>query len=60
MPDRLRATGQGLFFALVFGVGGTSGSVSSGALYDHIGRDTLFGAAALVSVASIIAVRFVK
>jgi PPP family 3-phenylpropionic acid transporter len=51
VPHRLRATGQALFSALVFGVGNAAGYALSGAGYDRFGRAApLFTWAAAVEV----------
>jgi len=42
IPDELRATGQGLFFAASFGLGGGIGSILSGYVYEIRGGDAAF------------------
>jgi PPP family 3-phenylpropionic acid transporter len=58
VPDSLRATGQGLFFSAVFGIGGGLGILFSGVVYDIGGgvHAFLFGAA-LSLIASLVAMR---
>jgi PPP family 3-phenylpropionic acid transporter len=46
VPDRLRATGQGLFGAAVFGVGGWIGTAAGGLIFDRLGGRALFGLSA--------------
>lgn len=48
VPAQLRASGQALFVAVSFGLGGLVGFVSSGAGYDWLGGHRLFGVAALL------------
>jgi len=51
VPARLRATGQAVFSAVVFGAGNLSGSFLSGIGYDHFGGAApLFFCAAAVEV----------
>jgi len=50
VPSHLRATGQGIFFAAVFGIGGGLGTVTSGAAFDAIGGASTFRVAAVVSM----------
>jgi PPP family 3-phenylpropionic acid transporter len=51
VPDSLRATGQGLFSAIVFGISGITYPVV-GWLYEQLGGFKLFGVAGLVSLAA--------
>jgi PPP family 3-phenylpropionic acid transporter len=46
VPDSLRATGQALFVACTFGIGGLVGYLGSGRTYDAVGGATLFTLAA--------------
>jgi MFS transporter, PPP family, 3-phenylpropionic acid transporter len=48
VPAHLRASGQALFVAVSFGLGGLVGFIASGAGYDWLGGHRLFGAAALL------------
>ncbi|HYO52669.1 MFS transporter [Archangium sp.] len=52
VPPHLRASGQGLFAALTFGVGGLVGYASAGAGYDWLGGHRLFATAALLELAA--------
>jgi len=52
VPPHLRASGQALFVAVSFGLGGLVGFVSSGAAYDWLGGHRLFGVAALLEGAA--------
>jgi len=49
-PESLRATGQALFTAITFGVGGLIGYASSGVLYTHLGGHQLFAIAGVVEL----------
>jgi MFS transporter, PPP family, 3-phenylpropionic acid transporter len=49
-PGSLRATGQTLFVAATFGVGGIVGYRSSGELYDLLGGHKLFAVAAVMAL----------
>ncbi|MBL8919973.1 MAG: MFS transporter [Myxococcaceae bacterium] len=49
-PPSLRATGQSLFVAATFGIGGLVGFTGSGRLYASLGGHRLFGVAALAEV----------
>ena len=49
-PSSLRATGQALFVAATFGVGGILGYGAAGVLYDRLGGHRLFGLAALMAL----------
>jgi MFS transporter, PPP family, 3-phenylpropionic acid transporter len=58
VPDRLRATGQGLFVASVFGTGGALGAFLGSAAFERFGGPSLFAGSALLScVAAVIALR---
>lgn len=48
-PDGLRATAQGLFSSVVFGLSGLLGNVLSGFLYEPLGMSWLYAGAAVVS-----------
>jgi MFS transporter, PPP family, 3-phenylpropionic acid transporter len=48
VPAHLRSSGQALFVAVSFGLGGLVGFLSSGAAYDWLGGHRLFGVAALL------------
>jgi PPP family 3-phenylpropionic acid transporter len=50
VPPHLRASGQGLFAALTFGLGGLVGYSSAGAGYDWLGGQLLFAVAAAVEL----------
>ncbi len=52
-PGHLRATGQSLFAAITFGLGGLIGYPASGALFDAQGGHVMFGAAALVEAVAL-------
>ena len=56
----LRASGQALFVAITFGVGGLVGFVSAGAGYDLLGGTRNFIAGALVEVVAALIVLQVK
>ncbi len=57
VPQRLRASGQGLFAAVTFGVGGLVGHVASGAGYALLGGGhALFGVAGLLEVVAAVIV----
>lgn len=47
---QLRATGQGLYAALVFGLGGVAGNALGGLLFDRMGLPALYRLSALVAV----------
>jgi PPP family 3-phenylpropionic acid transporter len=49
-PGSLRATGQSLFVAATFGVGGIVGYRVAGMLYDALGGHRLFGVAAIMAL----------
>jgi PPP family 3-phenylpropionic acid transporter len=49
-PGSLRSTGQSLFVAATFGIGGLIGFTGSGRLYDAIGGSRLFLIAAVAEV----------
>ena len=58
IPDRLRATGQGLFFSLAFGVGGGVGVLATGFVYGAFDGTAIFlFGAGLSCVATVIASR---
>ena len=57
VPERLRATGQGLFFSVVFGIGGGVGTLTTGLGYDRISGSGVFLAAAVVSLLSVVVSR---
>ncbi len=46
VPPHLRASGQGLFAAITFGLGGLVGNTTAGAGYDWLGGHRLFAVAA--------------
>lgn len=46
VPEGMRASGQALFVAITFGVGGIVGYTTAGALYDLLGGHRLFALAA--------------
>jgi PPP family 3-phenylpropionic acid transporter len=50
VPDSLRATGQALFTAAVYGVGGLVGYVATGIGIDLFSTHTVFGAAAVLEL----------
>jgi len=52
VPDGLRASAQGLFASVTFGVGGLVGNSLAGFLYEPLGMRWLYAAAALVSAGS--------
>ena len=52
VPDGLRASAQGLFTSVTFGVGGLAGNSLAGFLYEPLGMTWLYAAAALVSAGS--------
>ena len=54
VPDELRATGQGLFVACTFGLGGGLGSLLSGWSYEQLGGHAMFAGAAGVSALTIV------
>ena len=53
VPPELRASGQALFAAVTFGVGGLVGYASSGAAYDWLGGHRLFAVAALLELVAV-------
>ncbi|MFP2933572.1 MFS transporter [Pyxidicoccus sp. 3LG] len=53
VPPELRASGQALFAAVTFGLGGLVGYASSGAAYDWLGGHRLFAVAAVLEVVAI-------
>jgi hypothetical protein len=50
-PEGLRATAQGLFASVVFGLSGLLGNALSGILYQPLGMGRLYAAAAGVAAA---------
>lgn len=52
IPSHLRASGQGLFAAVTFGLGGLVGYVSAGAGYDWLGGHRLFAVAGVLELAA--------
>ncbi|WP_257456300.1 MFS transporter [Archangium lipolyticum] len=52
VPPHLRASGQGLFAAVTFGVGGLVGYASAGAGYDWLGGHRLFAVASVLELAA--------
>ena len=48
-PAGLRATAQGVFASLTFGVGGLAGSILGGVLYEAMGMTALYIASAIIS-----------
>ena len=54
VPDGLRATGQGVFASVTFGLGGLVGNVLAGLLYEPLGMARLYAAAAATAVAATI------
>ncbi|WNG58929.1 MFS transporter [Archangium gephyra] len=52
VPPHLRASGQGLFAAITFGLGGLVGYSSAGAGYDWLGGHRLFAAATVLELAA--------
>lgn len=49
VPSHVRATGQGLFFSAVFGIGGGVGTLAAGAGFDALSGSTLFVVASVIS-----------
>ncbi len=49
-PGSLRATGQSLYVAATFGIGGLAGYLGTGAWYDALGGHRLFGVAAIAAL----------
>ncbi|MFP2908264.1 MFS transporter [Pyxidicoccus sp. 3LFB2] len=56
VPPELRASGQALFAAVTFGVGGLVGYASSGAAYDWLGGHRLFAMAAVLELGAVLLV----
>jgi PPP family 3-phenylpropionic acid transporter len=56
VPPELRASGQALFAAVTFGIGGLVGYAASGAGYDWLGGPRLFAVAAALEVAAAVLV----
>ena len=50
VPQSLRSTGQALFNAITFGLGGIAGYSGSGALYAHVGGHQLFAIAGFLEL----------
>jgi PPP family 3-phenylpropionic acid transporter len=50
-PEGLRATAQGLFASVAFGLSGLLGNALSGVLYERLGMARLYAAAAVVATA---------
>jgi len=59
-PGSLRATGQALFAAATFGVGGVVGYRVSGILYDALGGPKLFGIAAVFALLPLVPLAFAR
>ena len=53
IPDELRATGQGLFFAAAFGLGGGVGSIIAGYVFELKGGEASFMASGLLSLMAV-------
>ncbi|HEX8703770.1 MAG TPA: MFS transporter [Myxococcaceae bacterium] len=53
VPPHLRASGQGLFAAVTFGIGGLLGHTLSGAGYSLLGGHALFGVAGLLELGAV-------
>ena len=49
VPDRLRATAQGLFASVTFGLGGLVGNTLAGLLYQPLGMAGLYAVAAVLA-----------
>jgi PPP family 3-phenylpropionic acid transporter len=56
VPPELRASGQALFSAVTFGLGGLVGYASSGAAYDWLGGHRLFAVAAVLELVAAVLV----
>ena len=56
VPTHLRASGQGLFAAVTFGIGGLLGNTLSGAGFALLGGHGLFGVAGLLELVAVILV----
>ena len=56
VPPHLRASGQGLFAAITFGLGGLVGYTTAGAGYDWLGGHRLFAAASVLELAAAVLV----
>ena len=52
VPDGLRATAQGLFSSVTFGLGGLLGNALAGMLYEPLGIRWLYAGATLLSAAA--------
>lgn len=51
-PDGLRATAQGVFSSVAFGLGGFAGNSLSGVLYEPLGMRRLYAGAAVIAAAA--------
>jgi PPP family 3-phenylpropionic acid transporter len=49
VPDGLRATAQGVFASVTFGLGGLVGNILAGLLYEPLGMEGLYAAAAVLA-----------
>jgi PPP family 3-phenylpropionic acid transporter len=49
VPDGLRATAQGIFASVTFGLGGLVGNALAGLLYEPLGMDRLYMVAAVLA-----------
>ena len=56
VPSELRASGQALFAAVTFGVGGLVGYAASGAAYDWLGGHRLFAVAGVLELVAVVLV----
>jgi PPP family 3-phenylpropionic acid transporter len=56
VPPELRASGQALFAAVTFGVGGLLGYATSGAAYDWLGGHRLFAVAGVLELVAVVLV----
>ncbi len=56
VPRELRASGQALFAAVTFGVGGLVGYAASGAAYDWLGGHRLFAVAGVLELVAVVLV----
>ncbi len=54
VPPHLRASGQGLFAAVTFGIGGLMGHTLSGVGYSLLGGHALFGVAGLLELVAVL------
>jgi PPP family 3-phenylpropionic acid transporter len=60
VPPHLRSSGQALFAAVTFGVGGLVGFPAAGAVYDRLGGHGLFAAAAALELVPALLVLWAK